>query len=134
MPKIPINKTPMPKTTPAWWPDAGQVICALADMPVNKARGFTLYGDNDEKLELIIWRRGDAFTGFVNQCPHMGLPLETFPDRFLSADGDALICSAHGAHFRFDGACFSGPCQGQNLRRVALSVRDGRIYLAANQP
>ena len=72
--------------------------------------------------------------GFVNQCPHMGLPLETFPDRFLSADGDALICSAHGARFHFDGACFTGPCRGQNLRRVALSVRDGHIYLSTEQP
>ena len=136
MPKTPINKT-----TPAWWPHAAREICALADMPLNQARGFTLYGDNEnDKLELIVWRRGaaaedtDALVGFINQCPHMGLPLETFPDRFLSADGDALICSAHGARFRFDGACFTGPCQGQNLRRVALSVRNGRIYLAANQP
>ena len=129
MPKTPINKT-----TPAWWPDAGQEICALADMPVNQARGFTLYGDDDEKLELIIWRRGDALAGFVNQCPHMGLPLETFPDRFLSAAGDALICSAHGARFAFDGGCFTGPCKGQRLKQVALSVSDGRIYLAAAQP
>ena len=129
MPKIPINKT-----APAWWPQEEREICTLADMPPDAARGFTLYGDDDEKLELIIWRRGDALTGFVNQCPHMGLPLETFPDRFLSADGDALICSAHGARFHFDGACFDGPCRGQNLRRVALSVRDGHIYLSTEQP
>ena len=129
-----MPKTPISKTAPAWWPQEEREICTLADMPPDAARGFTLYGDDHEKLELIIWRRGDALTGFVNQCPHMGLPLETFPDRFLSADGDALICSAHGARFHFDGACFDGPCRGQNLRRVALSVRDGRIYLAANQP
>ena len=42
----------MPKTAPAWRPDAAREICALADMPHNAARGFTLYGgDNDEKLE-----------------------------------------------------------------------------------
>ena len=138
---IPMPKTPINKTTPAWWPEQGQEICRLADMPFNKARGFTLYGANEnDKLELIVWRREaaahgpDELAGFVNQCPHMGLPLETFPDRFLSADGTALICSAHGARFRFDGACFSGPCQGQNLKRIALSVRDGRIYLAADLP
>ena len=47
MPKIPINKTPMPKTAPAWWPHAAREICALADIPLNAARGFTLYGDNE---------------------------------------------------------------------------------------
>ena len=141
MPKIPINKTPMPKTAPAWRPDAEREICALADMPLNAARGFTLFGDNEnDKLELIVWRRGaaaegtDALAGFINQCPHMGLPLETFPDRFLSADGTALICSAHGARFRFDGACFTGPCKGQNLQAVTLKLRDGHIFLAAGPP
>ena len=141
MPKIPINKTPMPKTAPAWRPHAEREICALADMPLNAARGFTLFGDNEnDKLELIVWRRGaaaegtDALAGFINQCPHMGLPLETFPDRFLSADGTALICSAHGARFRFDGACFTGPCKSQNLQAVTLKLRDGHIFLAAGPP
>ncbi len=135
MPKTPINKT-----APAWWPQEEREICTLADMPPDAARGFTLYGSNkNDKLELIVWcmeaADGSAhIAGFVNQCPHMGLPLETFPNRFLSADGDALICSTHGARFHFDGACFDGPCRGQNLRRVALSVRDGHIYLSTKQP
>jgi nitrite reductase/ring-hydroxylating ferredoxin subunit len=107
-------------------------------MPINTARGFTLYGaHDDEKLELIVWRsvlrldgaETNELAAFVNQCPHMGLPLETFPDKFLSADGQSLICSAHGARFRFDGACFTGPCNGQSLHRVALTLRDGQIIL-----
>ena len=128
---IQTPRTLMPKTAPAWRPDAAQEICRLAEMPHTAARGFTLYGgDDDEKLEVVIWRRGDALTGFVNQCPHMGLPLETFPDRFLSADGTALICSAHGARFSFDGACFTGPCKGQSLQAITLKLRDGHIYLS----
>jgi nitrite reductase/ring-hydroxylating ferredoxin subunit len=127
-----MPKTPIAKTAPAWWPQEAREICALADMPPDAARGFTLYGADatHEKLDLIIWRHGDALGGFVNQCPHMGLPLETFPDRFLSADGAALICSAHGARFTFDGRCFVGPCKGQKLHAVALNVRDGHIYMS----
>jgi nitrite reductase/ring-hydroxylating ferredoxin subunit len=133
-----MPKTPTHKSVP-WRPKEERHICALADMPVNAARGFTLYGaHDDEKLELIVWRsvlRFDAaaetneLAAFVNQCPHMGLPLETFPDKFLSADGQSLICSAHGARFRFDGVCFAGPCNGQSLHRVALTLRDGQIIM-----
>jgi nitrite reductase/ring-hydroxylating ferredoxin subunit len=132
MPKTPTHK-PVP-----WWPEEERHICTLADMPINTARGFTLYGaHDDEKLELIVWRsvlrldgaETNELAAFVNQCPHMGLPLETFPDKFLSADGQSLICSAHGARFRFDGACFTGPCNGQSLHRVALTLRDGQIIL-----
>ena len=135
-----MPKTPTHKTAPAWWPQEEREICPLADMPVNAARGFTLYGGNEnDKLELIVWRMeaadgGAHIAGFVNQCPHMGLPLETFPDRFLDAMGDALICSAHGARFHFDGTCFAGPCQGQSLNKVALNLRDGYIYLCAGKP
>ncbi len=125
---------PSPKRTPDWRPDAAQVICRLADMPEDQARGFTLNGPHDGRLEVIIWRDADGIRGFVNQCPHLGLPLETFPDRFLSADGTHLICSAHGAQFDADGACFAGPCKGDALTGLALTIDDKHIMLAAPAP
>jgi nitrite reductase/ring-hydroxylating ferredoxin subunit len=64
----------------------------------------------------------------------MGLPLETFPDRFLSADGERLICSAHGAQFDFDGACFAGPCKGAHLYPLDLGIENGVIILPPQNP
>ena len=109
-------------------PEPPHQLCALAELPVNTARGFELTAANGDRLGVIVWHTPDGLSGFVNQCPHLGLPLETFPDRFLSADGAHLICSAHGAQFDMSGACIAGPCRGQALRRVALVVRDGMIF------
>lgn len=117
------------KRTLGWRPAEARRICALAELPADTARGFTLDGPQDARLEIIVWHSGGAVLGFVNQCPHLGLPLETFPDRFLSADATHLICSAHGAQFDADGACFAGPCKGDALTRLNLHLRDGDIYL-----
>lgn len=135
MPKTPINKT-----APDWWPQTDRRLCRLADLPPETARGFSLVdasakdgagGGDVAKLEVIVWRDADADTdagagpvlrGFVNKCPHLGLPLETFPDRFLSADGRTLICSAHGAQFDVSGQCIAGPCQGQKLISVNVEI------------
>ena len=98
-------------------------------MPVNKARGFTLYGGDDEKLRSSYGGAATRSPALVNQCPHMGLPLETFPDRFLSADGTALICSAHGARFPMT-ARVSAARAKACLQAITLKLRDGHIYLS----
>ena len=54
-------------------------------------------GIETTRLDLIIWHQGDAIRVFKNACPHIGLALETFQDRFLTADKKHLICSAHAA-------------------------------------
>lgn len=114
--------TPLPKA---------QTICALDAVPDGTARAFNLQSDTGEAVDIIIWRDGTMLRGFINQCPHLGLPLETFPDRFLAADGNSLICSAHGAQFDRDGACFNGPCKGRALVALSLTVVDKHIVLTA---
>ena len=126
------NRKETRKRTPDWRPADAQAVCHRADIAADTARGFTLLGPEGERLEIIIWHKDGAFHGFVNQCPHLGLPLETFPDRFLSTDGTHLICSAHGAQFDAAGACFAGPCKGDALTRLRLSLHDGGIYLDAD--
>jgi hypothetical protein len=52
------------------------------------------------------------------------------PDRFISADGGFIQCATHGARFRFeDGYCVGGPCAGQSLRALAVSVHNGAVWL-----
>lgn len=76
-------------------------------------------------------RRGDAVTGFVDRCPHMGLPLAQQLDTYLTGDGGLIQCSWHGALFRIgDGACVGGPCAGNALTPWPLEVRDGAIFTA----
>lgn len=126
-----MSRRPDAPEQPRWLPLEAQTICALDAVPDGTARGFRLENDAGAFLDIIIWRDAEALRGFVNQCPHLGLPLETFPDRFLAADGNSLICSAHGAQFDRDGACFNGPCKGRALVALSLTVMDKHIVLTA---
>ena len=111
-----------------WLPPRGTVICPATAIEPEETRGFVLSDSHSaNQLDLIIWHTPGGFRGFVNKCPHLGLPLETFPDRFLNALGDALICSAHGALFDATGRCLAGPCKGDALipLELALHARQG---------
>ena len=90
-------------------------LCALNDIPDQKARGFTLETEGN-KLEFFIVRKGDQVYGYINRCPHTGVNLDWQPDQFLDLTGYQIQCSTHGALFRIrDGLCVYGPCQGQHL-------------------
>jgi nitrite reductase/ring-hydroxylating ferredoxin subunit len=105
-------------------------------MPERGARGFELAMPDGEPLNIIVWRDGDELRGFENKCPHLGLPLETFPDKFLSQDARTLICSAHGARFNSEGDCTSGPCQGDALTKldIRVVVRNTKPRLVLERP
>lgn len=90
-------------------------------------------GEGDWPLRALVSRRGETWCAYVNRCPHAGHPLDLIPDRFLAADGSALVCSSHGAQFRLeDGFCVSGPCTGQSLQRIPVVVDGDWVCLGAD--
>jgi len=106
-----------------------RVVCRAVDVEEGQARGFVV-GEGAAQIDLILVRRDGELLAYVNSCPHQGVPLETFPDKFLTADGSQFICSAHGARFRVqDGFCVSGPCEGKNLRALAFSLIGGDVLI-----
>ncbi len=100
-------------------------ICESADIAAGVARGFRL----PDGRSIILWRQGERLRGFINRCPHLGTPLETFPDHFLDEARALLICSTHGAAFDENGLCVSGPCKGDRLTRVQIAETDACIFL-----
>ncbi|MEC8029466.1 MAG: Rieske (2Fe-2S) protein [Pseudomonadota bacterium] len=115
-------------------------LIALDNLKAGETKGIEIElvdDDNDIKdsgkettrLDLIIWHQGDAIRVFKNACPHIGLPLETFPDRFLTADKKHLICSAHAATFNLNGMCIAGPCPGKILTEFKTMRLDGWLML-----
>jgi nitrite reductase/ring-hydroxylating ferredoxin subunit len=79
---------------------------------------------------LFAVRQGDTVRVYVNECPHIGTPLNWVADRFLSADGSHIVCATHGAEFRIsDGECLRGPCFGDRLESVVIEINDGTIYV-----
>jgi nitrite reductase/ring-hydroxylating ferredoxin subunit len=86
--------------------------------------------------ELVVLKWDGRPYGYLNSCPHLGIPLEMVPDRFVDAAGTHVICRTHGALFEpKSGYCVSGPCAGQSLTPLPLDVDpDGWVRLTAPLP
>ena len=73
---------------------------------------------------------GARVQAWLNICPHAGRRLDWAPGQFLKSKAGDLVCAAHGASFSLaDGVCIAGPCKGESLRAVPVSVRDGQVLL-----
>jgi nitrite reductase/ring-hydroxylating ferredoxin subunit len=104
-------------------------LCRLDDIPDGQAIAVDAMLPGGPE-NLIVLRIGEAVHAYLNVCPHAGRRLDWAPGKFLLSKG-ALICAAHGASFTATtGGCVGGPCRGQSLRRVAVSVHDGEVRLA----
>lgn len=61
--------------------------------------------------------------------------LEYRKDRFLSADGQLIVCYAHGAQFLPDtGECIYGPCLGQTLEALDWRAEQGWLRVRMPEP
>lgn len=102
----------------------------LAEIPEGLSRG---YPGLPGQMGLFALHRGGRVLVYVNACPHIGVPLEIVPHRFLDGPGRAIVCAVHGARFRIeDGFCLSGPCAGDTLEAVECRVdAAGMIWVPA---
>ncbi len=109
-----------------------RLLCRLEELPDGDSRGFPPAPGSFTGLFAI--RQGDQVRVYVNSCPHIGVPLDPAPHRFLDAKKTVIICSAHGARFRIsDGECISGPCFGEALESVPVRVdAEGRVFVPAD--
>ena len=70
--------------------------------------------------------------GYIDRCPHAGMPLALLPNRYLTREGDLIVCSSHGALFRpDDGLCVGGPCAGKWLTPWPVMTKGGALYVGA---
>ena len=107
-------------------------LCRLIDIQDRGACRFDIEREG-KRLSVLVARRGDAVFGWVNSCPHVWVPLDIEPGRFMSIDGDYLLCANHGAQFEVtSGACVLGPCRGKALKPFRVTVIDGLVVPAAN--
>lgn len=105
------------------------VVCRLNDLDDPGSREFRL-GEGDWPFKGFVVRQGDKVFAYQNYCMHVGHPLNWKPDRFLTEDGDKIVCASHGAIYEIEtGLCLSGPCPGKELRPVEVRIRDGMIVV-----
>jgi hypothetical protein len=109
---------------------AGVKLGPLTDIADGRARNYVLQL-RAGRFHGFVVRRGDAVVGYVDRCPHMGLPLAQTLDAYLTPDGSAITCSWHAGLFAIDdGKCLGGPCPGQSLTPWPVTVDDGAIVTA----
>lgn len=111
-------------------PAAGTLLCALDEIADPGAKGFK-FRHGDQLFAGFVVRRGETVTGYVDQCPHVGLPMDAAPDRYLTRENDLILCGAHGALFRIEtGTCIAGPAWGKALEPWPVEVAGGKVRAA----
>lgn len=90
-----------------------------------KARGFVLE-IGGRYFHGFVVRRGEQVHGFVDRCPHMGVPLAHELDDYMAPYGGLIACGWHGALFRVEGGlCVAGPCTGARLMAWPVEIENG---------
>lgn len=108
-------------------PTPGARLCAMDDLADPGSKGF-LFREGDKLFLGFLVRQGGAVRGYIDRCPHAGTPLALSPDRYLTREGDLILCTSHGALFRLeDGLCVGGPCAGRSLWPWNVRLEAGEI-------
>ncbi|WP_238366136.1 Rieske (2Fe-2S) protein [Mesobacterium pallidum] len=106
---------------------APRALCRLDEIADGGAVG--LCPDARGRATVVAVRRGEVVHAWRNLCPHQDrVRLGWRRDAFMNGEGTHLMCAAHGALFRpEDGICTSGPCIGDALNRVHVTVENGVV-------
>jgi len=113
-----------------WQTPAGVRLCAVEAIPDPGARNFVLQIGEAFFHGFVVRTEGEV-RGYVDRCPHAGLPLARALDDYLTPNKDLIACAWHGALFRpNDGVCVGGPCAGAHLTPWPVQVEDGWLKTA----
>ncbi|WP_144186906.1 Rieske (2Fe-2S) protein [Elioraea rosea] len=110
-----------------------RALCRLEDIPDGGAKEFAPSPGSYSGLFAV--RRGAEVVVYENSCPHVGVPLNWAPDRFLDGRCEHIVCGTHGALFRIeDGMCIKGPCTGEALEPIPFRIEDGVVFVDPEAP
>lgn len=103
-------------------------LCLLSELVDGRAH---IVADplNPGPATLLLLRSADKVFGFVNRCPHFGVPLAQRQEQLLFKPHASVSCNVHYSRFRWqDGVCEFGECEGESLTSVSIKVDDDRVY------
>ena len=105
-------------------------ICTSAEL-VEGGSGvrFTVERHGVSEAAFVVRFRGRAHA-YLNRCAHLAVELDWQQGEFFDLSGLYLICATHGALYAPEsGDCLGGRCNGKGLVAVAVSERDGGVFL-----
>ena len=113
-----------------WATPATVPLCPEAERADPGARSFVLQ-IGEAFFHGFVVRKDGQVAGWVDRCPHAGHMLALELDRYLTRDGELILCGWHGAVFKpLTGECVGGPCAGGRLTPWPVAVVDGMIRTA----
>jgi nitrite reductase/ring-hydroxylating ferredoxin subunit len=84
----------------------------LSEFPDRATAPASYRRADGREVAVLVVRRGAGLRAYLDLCPHQYLPLTWRGRRVLSADGERLRCSNHGAEF----AAAAAGCPGRAAR------------------
>ena len=126
-----MTETPVPtERKRVWKTPPGVALCAESDLSDPGARGFVLQ-IGEAYFHGFVVRKDGRVVGWIDRCPHAGFPLALELDRYLTPDGELLLCGWHGAVFSpLSGDCVGGPGMGGRLTEWPVEVVGGVVRTA----
>lgn len=114
--------------TPSEW------RCAVDALAPGGTTKFRLRGGGRE-IEGFVLCADAGWRAYLNRCPHVGTPLDLWPNEFFTEDGRFLVCATHGALFDpATGACVAGPCAGDALTPLPVRREGDTLVVGGPDP
>jgi nitrite reductase/ring-hydroxylating ferredoxin subunit len=105
------------------------ILCRTSDIEDPGSKSFEVKIKHKTESVFVVHKNGEFFA-YLNQCPHTGASLEWQQDQFLDLDKALIQCATHDALFTIDsGECIAGPCAGDSLQPLTLSILGDEIHL-----
>jgi len=110
-------------------PVFGLKICALREIPDGGGRIFQFPTEQGEHCLLVLRSAGCCY-GYINRCPHFGMPLSACDSQLILESNRWVKCNVHYAKFTWqDGLCVAGDCEGESLQKVPLEIHNDQIWV-----
>jgi len=105
------------------------ILCKTTDIEDPGSKSFEVKIKHKNESVFVVHKNGEFFA-YLNQCPHTGASLEWQENQFLDLDKELIQCATHDALFIIDtGECIAGPCAGDALQPLELSIEHDEIHL-----
>lgn len=105
-------------------------IASEQDLADSETLAFSFERDGKRIAAFLARFEGEVYA-YENVCRHLPVSLDYDDGQFFNRDKNFIVCRTHGALYHpANGKCVVGPCGGESLFPVAVSVEDGAVWLA----